>query len=223
MISKKLVGMAISSVLKSFILLAVGLVMASFVGCGQNKALNQDPLVYRLHVVHRGTSVSDASVIGLFTDGTDTIMVCDANGSVNLETDKPLVAVGGVAKGLSGVKSVDCPGNWEVEVQSVLLAKTSAQGVTSAGAYVFGVYDTDGHGDVRFRYQFNFAYFYCSSGLPGWPYGDPNPNHWTSWNLTDFPYPWKGKKLLVPTRYQWWHQAVYGYSISRALFLVSTS
>ena len=89
----------------------------------------------------------------------------------------------------------------------------------------YGVYDTNSSGDVRFRYQNSFSRFYCINWMPNvFPYNiSPDPNRWTNWDLTDFPAPWKGKKLLVPSRYRWWHGAVYGYSISQALVLIAVS
>lgn len=218
---KKLLNM----VILSFVFVAVGLFVQS---CSQKKALNPDqpsaPLIYRFTVVENSTPIPDATIIGIFDSDNDTILVCNEQGQVILNTERPLTAVCGASMGLSGVVGVsNDDGDILIAVEKVPAPPDSVSLPKVAATYWFGVYDTDSHGDVRFRYLYNFAYFYCSYWLPGWPFGDPNPNHWTSWNLTDFPYPWKGKKLLVPRTYQYWYRAVYGYSISRALFLIATS
>lgn len=177
---------------------------------------------YNFTVTRSGVPIPHASVIVLFSNDSDTLLTCGANGSVALSVGLPVHVVTGASLGVSGTLDSIQPGAVIIPVAEVPIIDTSAAGKLLA-TYVFGVYDTDGNGDVRFRYQYTFQYFYCSSWLPGWPYGNPNPNTWTRWTLTDFPAPWKGMKLLVPRRYQYYHQVVYGFSISRALFLVSAS
>lgn len=203
---------------------------ATFIsGCSEEKSSNpvSNPsegtqFEYRINVQHDGNQVAQASVIAIFGNDRDTLLTCSDAGFVSLKTSEPVAVLVGASLGLSGMcQSVEA-GDIRIVLDSVVTSPETAAGKVLA-AYVFGVYDTDGNGDVRFRYQYNFSYFYCSSGLPGWPYGDPNPNHWYSQNQNDFPAPWKCKKLLVPRRYQYYHQAVYGFSLSRALFLVSTT
>jgi hypothetical protein len=66
--------------------------------------------------------------------------------------------------------------------------------------------------------------YYCTTNLPDLSLGvscyKPDPNMWNSIDISDFS-PWSGKKLLVPRRYQIWHSAYQGYSISQALFMES--
>jgi len=204
-------------------LLAVVLV----VGCGKNTITspavpNHGMIVTEGQVLRDGQAVAKAEVMAIWSTDLDTVLVCDDRGRFTLTSQQAPTSVTAAVLGAWGTTSVTGSDQAIViELQAVVQTQPTAQPQDTASEYWFGVYDTDSHGDVRFRYRYNFSRFYCSSWLPGWPYGDPNPNHWTSWNLSDFPYPWKGKKLLVPTRYQWWHQAAYGFSISSALFLIS--
>ncbi|MCD4706098.1 hypothetical protein K8R61_03390 [bacterium] len=93
--------------------------------------------------------------------------------------------------------------------------------VGTAWCGTFGVYETTEEGDVSFKYQGDFKQFYCINYLPclGWGVNGPNPNNWDGWELTDWLPTWKGEKLLVPERYQLYHEYTYGYSISDALYL----
>jgi hypothetical protein len=159
-------------------------------------------------------------VIVILENDRDTLLQVDHEGYARLTTDSKARAAVGASLGLSGMKSIDQDGQVIIALNPIAIVDSIEKSI--AAVYVFGVYDTDTNGDVRFRYRFNFSYFYCSTSLPGWPYGDPNPNHWMNWNILDFS-PWSGKKLLVPRRYQYWHQIVYGFSISRTLLLVANS
>lgn len=199
------------------------------VGCSQEKSSNPvsqqgegTQYVYQINVQRNGNQVAQASVIAIFQSDRDTLLTCSDVGRVTLRANEPVTLLVGASLGFSGMCQPVEAGDIRITLDSVVASPETAAGKVLA-AYVFGVYDTDGNGDVRFRYQYNFSYFYCSSGLPGWPYGNPNPNSWYSENRNDFPAPWKCKKLLVPRRYQYYHQAVYGFSLSRALFLVSTT
>ncbi len=90
----------------------------------------------------------------------------------------------------------------------------------AASLHYFGVCQTDANGDVSFRYTGARQFILCINYLP-WLAESPNPNNWNGWALTNWLPKWKGQKLLVPRRYQIWHQNVYGYPISQALYLVS--
>jgi len=176
-------------------------------------------VAYEIWVTYNSQSLADAYVIAVFQDDTDTLLKCNASGFVSLESQKPLRGFGAMNLGLSGFTSSTEPGVIAISVEVVPEPDTTPVALST---YYFGVYDTDGNGDVRFRYLYNFSYYYCSVYLPWWLLGDKNPNHWDGWDLTDF-LPWNGKKLLVPQTYQYYCQVVYGFSISNALILVSTS
>ncbi|GEM_PF-7009053 len=189
-----------------------------------NPGISTNPIPqyrYSFTVVSGDAAVGQAMILGIFSDKVDTVLSCDLNGQAQLESELALQSALAMAPGKSGVLTTVVEGENTVNLESVDTVAVQSPPIIATD-YVFGVYDTDGNGDVRFRYRYSFRYFYCSSWLPAWPIGDPNPNHWMSWQISDFSSPWLGKKLLVPRRYQLWHQTVYGRSISRALFLVSS-
>lgn len=101
-----------------------------------------------------------------------------------------------------------------------------ASSLAKTAEYWWGIDgEADTNGDVKFRYMGDFSRFHCSYHLP-WLFMSSNPNNWTSWDLLKppdaFPPPWKGKKLLVPQRYQRWYQIVRGQSINTCLVLIAT-
>jgi len=205
-------------------LLALGLIVLA--GCERESNVTYPTIETSIGgTIIRGQVVDDeggvaSNLLIISKDSKEIYGSSAEDGTFELEVDDQPQIVVAVAFHKTGY--CDTPtkdGCWIIELKPVQVQTYRLLGTT--GEYWWGVYDTDSHGDVRFRYRYNFSRFYCSSWLPGWPFGDPNPNHWTSWDLTDFPYPWKGKKLLVPQRYQWWHHYAYGYSISQALYLVS--
>lgn len=158
----------------------------------------------------------NASLICVFTNQSEALLRCDEKGECNLDATN-LKMIVAVAPHLHSI--VNYPGGQNVELSLRPVLSSGGNKSTSSVA-TFGVYDTDSNGDVRFRYQGAFQYYYCINSLPSIPPNSPNPNNWDGWTLSDF-VPWNGRKLLVPRTYQWYHSAVYGYSISDALMLVS--
>lgn len=211
-------------------LAATILILAPFVlsGCGKLGGGGSDRPEARVTVqgaVTRNGEAHEAQILVVPIDGGEDVWVSTLpDGTFHVELSSQPSAIVAVANGLFA-ELVSPSFEYEVILELVDIPSYASQALPQGllGEYWWGVYDTDGHGDVRFRYRYNFSRYYCASWLPGWPIGDPNPNHWGGWDLTDFPPPWKGKKLLVPTRYQIWHRAAYGYSISQALYLVSWS
>lgn len=174
---------------------------------------------YQFTLTKDGASVADASVIVILSDGSDTLLATDKMGYTEFVSRKQASSAIGVTFGLSGTSAITDVGKVSIVLEPI--PKMAASELNANATYVFGVYDTNNDGDVRFRYQYNFSYFYCSYWLPWTFWSDPNPNHWTSWGISDFS-PWLGKKLLVPRTYQYWYREAYHLPISSALFLVST-
>lgn len=170
----------------------------------------------KIKVLHENTPQSTATIMCLSDYGKEVVLKCDKNGEVfinDVDNIKMLVAM---APNMSAI--VENPKNGYLEIFLENLDETNVKEKSAQYVGAFGVYDTDGNGDVRFKYQGDFLYYDCINYLP-WLLTSPDPNDWDGWDLTDFPSPWKGKKLLVPTRYQTYHSTVYGYSISGALLL----
>lgn len=159
---------------------------------------------------------SVADVMFVFDNGEDSIISTDINGLVKFKTDKVVLMLVGMKLGHSGVKQIKA----EEKIVSLQLENVEITSFEPDWTGTFGVYSTNSDGDVTFKYQGNFINYYCSSYLP-YLGESTNPNNWVNWNLTEFTFPWKGKKLLVPRRYQSYHRTVYGFSISQALFLRS--
>jgi len=209
-------------------MLPLFLVLA-FIGCSKNSDQQSSPTSsvklsqFQVQVTDGSNQVPNAKVLIIYDDNSDLTLSTDTEGKLDFETNKKVSALCAMTLGYSGYVTDVSPGNIRIAVEAAPAPDTSVVVQKPSATYYFGVYDTDGNGDVRFRYQYNFSYYYCNVWLPGWPYGDPNPNHWDGWNITDCPSPWKGKKLLVPRRYQIYCQNVYGFSISNVLILVATS
>jgi hypothetical protein len=200
-----------------FVLLSLALVC--LLGCSQSNSVNSPNgnYSYSVKAVDESGAVQGATVIAIIDENSDTTVFCDNQGNASIQSEKPLSKVCCVVLGKSGVVDVSSVGDVVVKLTKnpeISLAKTLAT------LHTFGVYSTDGHGDVSFKYQGMWEGYYCTSWLPN--LGETtDPNKWSGWNLTDWPAPWKGKKLLVPTRYQLFHKANYGYSISNALFMIA--
>jgi hypothetical protein len=202
----------------------VVLMLGLMVGCGRTpvsleKGSNDQTFSYQFSVAHDGKPFADAAVIVILSDGSDTLLATDQMGYTEFVSRKQANSAIGVSLGLSGTSTIADVGNVPIVLESI--PKMAASELNASATYVFGVYNTNNDGDVRFRYQYNFSYFYCSYWLPWTLWSDPNPNHWTSWGISDFS-PWLGKKLLVPRTYQYWYREAYHLPISSALFLVST-
>ena len=207
--------------MKKIVLVCVTLV---FIFCSCNKdedgfnSEKSSQASFKVEVSSEDILKSNAVVMCIFSDTEEAIFSCDNRGFVDISVQKPIKMIIAMAPGLSSI--VENPNysqgllqmRLEVAPSSNLIRKKSAEYI---GA--FGVYDTDGSGDVRFRYQGTFIDYYCLNNLP-WLGSSPDPNDWDGWDLTDFT-PWNGKKLLVPRRYQTYHSTVFGYSISDALIL----
>lgn len=169
---------------------------------------------------------ASTQVLVLTASGHDLETQTDPNGHFSVdvaasETVVGVVAVRPLKSGLAAKPEDD--GTFSIQLEGVPkpMPPGSAPETTTDELW-FGKYDEQ-DGNLRFRYQHTFNRFYCINWMPWvFPYTiSPDPNRWTSWDLSDFLAPWKGKKLLVPTRYRWWHGAVYGYSISHALYLIA--
>lgn len=198
---------------KVFILIVVCLSL-TIVGCD----LVNDTNIHKDYTVavNSGTvPQSDALVMFIFTDGTDTIMPVNQNAIASLQTNKSINFVVGMKKGESAI--YEATNNNSASINLFLSSVEIPEIQDWIGT--FGAYSTNSDGDVTFRYQGSFLNYYCTSYLP-YLGQTTNPNGWDSQNIT-FPSPWKGKLLLVPRRYQYYHSTVYGYSISLALFLQS--
>jgi hypothetical protein len=173
---------------------------------------------YNVKAVVNGVGISHAKVIAIIDEKKEIILDCCDDGSVNIKTDLPLQQICCVSSQKSGVVSLKNNSNNIIVVEMKEISSTLLKSVDTIGT--FGVYSTDGNGDVSFRYVGSFQEYYCTSWLP-WLGISTNPNDWDGWDLNDWLPTWKGKKLLVPTRYQIFHQSAYGYSISSSLFLTS--
>lgn len=170
---------------------------------------------YSIEVVKEGVPTV-AEVILIFDDNTDSTLFTNSEGIIIVSSNKIIKTIVGMKLGYCGINQL------QSENKSIIVAleKVEINSLSNDWIGTFGVYSTNSDGDVTFKYQGTFLNYYCSSYLPY--LGEAtNPNMWTNWSLTDFTPPWKGKKLLVPRRYQTYHKAVYGYSISHALFLRS--
>lgn len=205
------------------------LVILALAGCnesknplGQNYDSSPDAGVIHGRVLHHGAPLP-AQVMVIWSEDDETVVATDPLGrfTVPKHVGVPAAYVA-MAEGKSGsIEIFPATGDIVIEVQDVLQMSDQTRSSKPLDEWWFAVYDTDSHGDVRFRYQFAFSRFFCTSWLAPIPFTSRDPNRWTSWDLSDFPAPWKGKKLLVPRRYRLWHSAVYGFSISGALFLAS--
>lgn len=205
---------------------ATVLLFLFIVGCSEDEHINvvnsQSEKGYLITVVKEdGTRASGVNLL-ISTEDGDIFTKCNKQGFISLKSEKSIRSVICATLGNSGFTVVE-NGSKNIEVklegvQKLRLAKI-------AGTY--GVYSTDGSGDVSFKYQGNFSSYYCTSSmpayLPGWNpiWQNTDPNTWGGWNLNDWLPTWKGKKLLVPGRCQWYHQSVYGFSISQALFVIT--
>ncbi|MDP3964127.1 MAG: hypothetical protein Q8Q20_00500 [bacterium] len=190
-------------------------------GCGDDATSPEQNATISGRVLDQDNPVS-SEIMVVYSEDREEYVQTDAEGFFQIDgTLLPKLIVAATEGKTGFVEVFSDQSVYEITLDEIPTSP-GQQSLGAMGWYWFGVYDTNGDGDVRFRYRYNFSHFYCSSWLPGyWPFPDPNPNHWDSWDLNDFPPPWKGKMLLVPRRHQWWHQAVYGFSISRALFLIS--
>lgn len=152
-----------------------------------------------------------------------TTLVTGPDGYFTVEGKEPPAALIGATTGQTGYAEGPFLDETEVVLSIAPLPKAAGEGspAKTLGEYWFGVYDTDSNGDVRFRYRYNFSRYVCVNYLPWFPWANPNPNTWNGWDVNSFPSPWKGKKLLVPRTFQYWHRSVYGYSISNALYLIA--
>jgi hypothetical protein len=171
---------------------------------------------YEFTVTNENEPVANAEILCITKSDKEVLLRCDKRGHIKYETNDPIAIAVGMIFGYSGVLELNDDGIITIPVQSV--PQASAFSTMSIGTFV--VYSTDGNGDVSFRYQGTFIRYYCTSWLPYLGIST-DPNAWSGWVLTNWLPTWKGKKLLVPTRYQTYHKTAYGYSISSALFLES--
>lgn len=201
------------------------LIVAGIIACGKSPVAPMQRIVSGV-VLFDGEPESGVQVMVCLEGGKEFTLQTDGQGRfrstylLNSNVD----GVVAVSHGKTGSVKVDLKTtDLRVDLKS-LQAPNQLSTTRTLGEYWFGVYSTDGNGDVKFRYQFSFIKFTCVNPLPwiwwgGWQ--NPDPNSWVSWDLKGFPTPWKGKFLAVPTRLQWWHQAYYGYPIQKALYLIS--
>lgn len=191
-----------------------------FCSCEKNENSFESPQATSLvaQVIYNGLPEEGAVVMCILSDTEEVVFKCNKSGTVNISVKKPIKMIVAMAPGLNSIIENPEPNQKSLQIY---LETVSASNVVreKSVAYVgtFGVYDTDGNGDVRFRYQGTFIDYDCINNLP-WLGSSPDPNDWDGWDLDDF-LPWEGKKLLVPRRYQTYHSTVYGYSISDALIL----
>lgn len=210
---------------KLFLALSAMVLVASLAGCGKQNPMAPESGQNVTHgtVTVNGVPQANVSIMVITSDGRDLYTTTKEDGSYEISCVGAVRCsiVAAAAPGMFGM--VDgATSQTDIRLESVTVPKQGAAPSAVSGEMWFGVYATDSHGDVTFRYQGNFRRYFCSSPLP-WIFGqNPDPNSWDSGNVT-FASPWKGKKLLVPTRLRWYHGAVYGYSISSALYLVSSS
>lgn len=172
---------------------------------------------YEVIVTYENEPVAGATVMCITESDEEILLKCNKRGFVKYETNEQIILMVGMALGLSEVVEIDDDGEINIQVQEV----KQSEGVQIRSIGTFGVYSTDGNGDVSFKYQGAFQGYYCINYLPWIGFVSPDPNDWDGWDLTDWLPTWKGKKLLVPARYQTYHQTVYGYSISDALILMA--
>lgn len=203
---------------KSILFLASSFLTLLIISCSKNDIQSdtkQRVYSYLVKAISNGTPEAGARVIAAIDDTREIIGECDINGNALIESPSPVKIICGVSLGKSGTINIGHEGNFIIEMTDLKIPRIN--NVRSIGT--FGVYSTDSNGDVSFKYTGTFQGYYCTSYLPN--LGLQNPNSWDGWNLTNWLPTWKGKKLLVPRRYQIYHQTAYGYSISSALFLMS--
>lgn len=198
----------------------IGLCIA---GCAENLPTtverSDSPSIIEGQVLEQGRPTA-AQLFVVCADGSHAEKSTNPDGLFRLELEGRPVRLLAVKTGAFAELAVTS-GRMIVELKPGEVCAPEAVPQYQLSDYRFGVYDTDSHGDVRFRYRYSFSRFLCINWMPNLGEGGPNPNNWTSWSISDFSAPWKGKKLLVPRRYRWFHQGYYGYSISRALVLIA--
>lgn len=189
--------------------------IASFLlfSCSQNTSVNSIDNNYSYQI----KSSAGAIVIAITNNNAELITACNSNGDAVIKSEEPLNKVCCVVTGKSGIVDVGNEMNLFAQLSEISKEKGLAKTTTTG---TFGACSTDTHGDAIFRYTGTFQQYYCTSWLP-YLGESTNPNKWGGWDLTEWLPTWKGKKLLIPTRYQLYHKTAYGYSISSALFLVS--
>ncbi len=206
------------------LVVAAMLVMVSMFasGCGKSPVAPQAKVVSGV-VYDHGMPTQHATVMICFPGDSTLNIQTNQDGSFQAEipSDLSVKAVLAVALGKAGMTEVENRMSGLKIDMSAIVQQRQVVPTNATSDYWFGVYSTDGNGDVKFRYQFAFSRFTCINYLP-WLFESTNPNSWLSWDLTDFPSPWKGKFLAVPRRYQDWHKWVYGYPIQQALYLIAS-
>ncbi|MEI7620293.1 MAG: hypothetical protein WCJ57_01850 [Candidatus Falkowbacteria bacterium] len=203
---------------KTVLILALSLLTLLIISCSKddNQPSNKENgFTYSIKALSNNFPVSGAKVIAITSNDSEIMVNCDNNGNALIKTLSPIKIICCVSLGKSKAINVSNNNNFIIKMDD--LKKPNLQNTKSTGT--FGVYSTDGNGDVSFKYTGIFQGYYCTSWLPY--LGSQNPNSWDGWNLTNWLPTWKGKKLLVPRRYQIYHQTAYGCSISSALFLMS--
>lgn len=217
--------------MRTNIVLAALVFAAAIIGCSKLSELPTavaEQQVVGGRVLHQGAPAVSTKVLVVVESGRDVEAVTNESGSFScaLSSGERVVGIVAVAPLKSGMVTVNGSQQfYEIVLDAVPTPSMRAAPPAGIATHElwYGMYD-EKDGNLRFRYQYTFNRFVCINWMPWvFPYTiSPDPNKWTSWDLTDFPSPWKGKKLLVPTRYRWWHGAVYGYSISQALYLIAT-
>lgn len=209
------------------ILLLAALLSPALTGCGDHSLppTRIDGPVVRGSVTNgNGQPASNAAVLVMTRSGHDTPTTTDATGNfrATLNAGDQVTSVAAAAFNQVGFATpvVGEPTIVRMVAGNPRTDRDQDRGLNPQIDYSFAVFDTDSHGDVRFRYQFAFRYFTCVNWLPSNLGYSSNPNTWTSWALTDFPAPWQGRKLLVPTRLRWFHNLFYGFPIDRSLFMI---
>ena len=205
--------------------IVLALLVLVVTGCGRNNPLLPNVSLHQvIGEVRSAGSPHSASVMVIWPSGRDTTFSTE-DGRFSFSSPELPQEVVAVALGITGTATAPSSNNgiWSIKMEPGLSSIVPAPTATAPlGEYWFGVYDTDNHGDVRFRFRYNFSRFYCVTWVP-WVFGqNPDPNTWDNWSLRDFS-PWSGRKLLVPTRTRWWHAIYYNFSISNALVLIANS
>ena len=192
------------------------LIMSS---CKKDEQMSDNLFKYQVSVTKNGVIEPTASVMFIYSETEERIVSCNHNGLAILESAKPVKLIVAMSLGYSNSKELILTDKSEIKINLEDVLKNDDNKTLKSAQYLgtFGVYSTDGNGDVKFRYQGTFANYYCTSYLP-WLLTTNDPNGWDGWSLNDF-LPWNGKMLLVPRRYQDYHSITYGFSISQALFL----
>lgn len=215
--------------MRKIAVLCVVAALIGVAGCSRKSTDIVAPKVSNLvngMVTDSGEALAGSSILVMLESGRDIELTADVRGqfSTVVPDDERVVGVAAAASGRYGIVVTGLYADLQIVTEEIPVTASRASPSTVMQDLWYGVYDTNSSGDVRFRYQYTFSRFYCINWMSNlFPYTiSPDPNRWTSWDLTDFSSPWKGKKLLVPSRYRWWHGAVYGYSISQALVLIAT-